>query len=185
MLELFFQVFDKGLLEDSEGREVDFKNTIILLTSNAGTDLVMRACEHGVTVEGETRDPTPEDLVEILRPTLQNVFKPAFLGRLTIVPYLPISDEVLRAIVGLKLNKIRQRIADNHGAQVEFPEELAEQMAARCLDVDSGARNADAILTRTLLAQISSDLLARMASGKPVKKIAVSLKGEQVKVRLS
>ena len=86
VLELFFQVFDKGLLEDSEGREVDFKNTIILLTSNAGTDLVMRACEHGVTVEGETRDPTPEDLVEILRPTLQNVFKPAFLGRLTIVP---------------------------------------------------------------------------------------------------
>ncbi|MBN3006657.1 type VI secretion system ATPase TssH [Chromobacterium alkanivorans] len=185
VMELFFQVFDKGLLEDSEGREVDFKNTIILLTSNAGTDLVMRACEHGVTVEGETRDPTPEDLVEILRPTLQSVFKPAFLGRLTIVPYLPISDEVLRAIVGLKLNKIRQRIADNHGAQVEFPEELAEQMAARCLDVDSGARNADAILTRTLLAQISSDLLARMASGKPVKKIAVSLKGEQVKVRLS
>ncbi|NHR07325.1 type VI secretion system ATPase TssH [Chromobacterium haemolyticum] len=185
VMELFFQVFDKGLLEDSEGREVDFKNTIILLTSNAGSDLVMRACEHGVTVEGETRDPTPEDLVEILRPTLQSVFKPAFLGRLTIVPYLPISDEVLRAIVGLKLNKIRQRIADNHGAQVEFPEELAEQMAARCLDVDSGARNADAILTRTLLAQISSDLLARMASGKPVKKIAVSLKGEQVKVRLS
>ncbi|MCP1293262.1 type VI secretion system ATPase TssH [Chromobacterium sp. S0633] len=185
VMELFFQVFDKGLLEDSEGREVDFKNTIILLTSNAGSDLVMRACEHGVTVEGETRDPTPEDLVEILRPTLQSVFKPAFLGRLTIVPYLPISDEVLRAIVGLKLNKIRQRIADNHGAQVEFPEELAEQMAARCLDVDSGARNADAILTRTLLAQISSDLLARMASGRPVKKIAVSLKGEQVKVRLS
>ncbi|OHX20087.1 type VI secretion system ATPase TssH [Chromobacterium sphagni] len=185
VLELFFQVFDKGVLEDSEGREVDFKNTIILLTSNAGTDLVMRACEHGVTVEDVNRDPTAEDLVEILRPTLQKTFKPAFLGRLTIVPYFPISDEVLRAIVGLKLDKIRRRIADNHGAQVEFPEELAEQMAARCLDVDSGARNADAILTRTLLAQISSDLLSRMAAGRPVKKIAVSLKGEQVKVRLS
>ncbi|OHX13878.1 ClpV1 family T6SS ATPase [Chromobacterium sphagni] len=185
VLELFFQVFDKGVLEDSEGREVDFKNTIILLTSNAGTDLVMRACEHGVTVEDVNRDPTAEDLVEILRPILQKTFKPAFLGRLTIVPYFPISDEVLRAIVGLKLDKIRRRIADNHGAQVEFPEELAEQMAARCLDVDSGARNADAILTRTLLAQISSDLLSRMAAGRPVKKIAVSLKGEQVKVRLS
>ncbi|WP_225548685.1 type VI secretion system ATPase TssH [Chromobacterium violaceum] len=185
VLELFFQVFDKGVLEDSEGREVDFKNTIILLTSNAGTDLVMRACEHGVTVEDEIRDPTAEDLVEILRPTLQKTFKPAFLGRLTIVPYFPISDDVLRAIVGLKLDKIRRRIADNHGAQVEFPEELAEQMAARCLDVDSGARNADAILTRTLLAQISNDLLSRMASGKPVKKIAVALKGEQVKVKVS
>ena len=185
VLELFFQVFDKGVLEDSEGREVDFKNTIILLTSNAGTDLVMRACEHGVTVEDVNRDPTAEDLVEILRPTLQKAFKPAFLGRLTIVPYFPIGDEVLRAIVGLKLEKIRQRIADNHGAQVEFPADLAEQMAARCLDVDSGARNADAILTRTLLAQISNDLLARMASGRAVKKIAVSLKGEQVKVRLS
>lgn len=185
VLELFFQVFDKGVLEDSEGREVDFKNTIILLTSNAGTELVMRACEHGVTVEEETRDPTADDLVEILRPTLQKTFKPAFLGRLTIVPYFPISDDVLRAIVGLKLDKIRQRIADNHGAHVEFPEELTEQMAARCLDVDSGARNADAILTRTLLAQISNDLLARMASGRPVKKIAVALKGEQVKVKVS
>ncbi|WP_434630270.1 type VI secretion system ATPase TssH [Chromobacterium sp. CV08] len=185
VMELFFQVFDKGVLEDSEGREVDFKNTIILLTSNAGTDLVMRACEHGVTVDGETRDPSADDLVEILRPTLQKTFKPAFLGRLTIVPYFPISDEVLRAIVGLKLDKIRRRIADNHGAHVEFPEELTEQMAARCLDVDSGARNADAILTRTLLAQISNDLLARMASGKPVKKIAVALKGEQLKVKVS
>ncbi|WP_174875907.1 type VI secretion system ATPase TssH [Vogesella oryzae] len=185
VLELFFQVFDKGVLEDSEGREVDFKNTIILLTSNAGTELVMRACEHGVTVEGETRAPGAEDLVEVLRPTLQQVFKPAFLGRLDIVPYFPISDDVLHAIVQLKLERIRRRIADNHGAQVEFPDELAATMAARCLDVDSGARNADAILTRTLLAQISSDLLARMASGKPVKKIAVALKGEALKVRVS
>ncbi|MCQ4145425.1 type VI secretion system ATPase TssH [Vogesella sp. AC12] len=185
VLELFFQVFDKGVLEDSEGREVDFKNTIILLTSNAGTDLVMRACEHGVTVEGETRAPGADDLVEVLRPTLQQVFKPAFLGRLDIVPYFPISDDVLHAIVQLKLERIRQRIASNHGAQVEFPDELAAAMAARCMDVDSGARNADAILTRTLLAQISSDLLARMASGKPVKKIAVALKGDALKVRVS
>ncbi|WP_159877067.1 type VI secretion system ATPase TssH [Aquitalea denitrificans] len=185
VMELFFQVFDKGVLEDSEGREVDFKNTIILLTSNAGTDLVMRACEHGVTVEGETRAPSAADLVEILRPTLQQAFKPALLGRLDIVPYFPISDEVLHAIVALKLDRIRNRIADNHGAKVEFPATLAATLAARCMDVDSGARNADAILTRTLLAPISCDLLSRMASGKPVKKIAVSLKGEDIKVRLS
>ena len=185
VLELFFQVFDKGVLEDSEGREVDFRNTIILLTSNAGSDLVMRACERGVTVDGEARFPTADDLVEVLRPTLQQVFKPAFLGRLAIVPYFPIADDVLLLIVQLKLERIRQRIAANHGAQVQFPDELAAMLAARCMDVESGARNADAILTRTLLSQMSSDLLARMASGKPVKKIAVSLKGESVKVRVS
>ena len=122
VLELFFQVFDKGLLEDSEGREVDFRNTIILLTSNTGTDLVMRAVEHGVQQEGdaESRDPTPEDLVDILRPTLQKAFKPAFLGRLSIIPYFPVSDEVLRKIVALKLEKIRRRIELNHKAQVSF-----------------------------------------------------------------
>ncbi|TDR79834.1 type VI secretion system ATPase TssH [Paludibacterium purpuratum] len=185
VLELFFQVFDKGVLEDSEGRVVDFKNTIILLTSNAGSDLVMRACEHGVTVEDVTRDPTAEDLIEILRPTLQKTFKPAFLGRLSIIPYFPIGDEVLRGIVALKLEKIRQRIADNHGAQVEFPEALVDLLAARCLDVDSGARDADAILTRTVLARISNDVLDRMASGKPVKKIVVTLKDDQLKLRLS
>jgi type VI secretion system protein VasG len=185
VLELFFQVFDKGVLEDSEGRVVDFKNTIILLTSNAGSDLVMRACEHGVTVEGETRAPTAADLIEILRPTLQATFKPAFLGRLAIIPYFPIGDDVLRSIVALKLEKIRQRIADNHGAQVSFPDTLVDLLAERCMDVDSGARDADAILTRTLLARLSDDMLERMASGKPVKKIAVNLKDGQLKLRLS
>lgn len=185
VMELFFQVFDKGLLEDSEGREVDFKNTIILLTSNTGTDLLMRACEHGVTVEDVTRDPTADDLIEILRPTLQKAFKPAFLGRLTIVPYFPISDEVLRKIVALKLAKIARRIAQNHGAVLEYPSELVESIANRCMDVDSGARDADAILVRTVLAQISADLLARMASGKPVKKIALTLKNDEIKVKIS
>jgi len=185
VLELFFQVFDKGVLEDSEGREVDFRNTIILLTSNAGSELVMRACEHGVTVDGEPRYPTADDLVEILRPTLQQVFKPAFLGRLAIVPYFPIGDEVLTQIVQLKLDRIQQRIIQQHGAQVQFPEGLATLLAARCLDVESGARNADAILTRTLLSRIAGDVLARMASGKPVKKVAVSLKSDVLKVRVS
>ncbi|AZN35350.1 type VI secretion system ATPase TssH [Iodobacter ciconiae] len=185
VMELFFQVFDKGLLEDSEGREVDFKNTIILLTSNTGTDLVMRACEHGVTIEDVTRDPTADDLIEVLRPSLQKSFKPAFLGRLTVVPYFPISDEVLRKIVGLKLAKIARRIAQNHGAVLEYPAGLIDSIANRCMDVDSGARNADAILTRTVLAQISTDLLARMSAGKPVKKIVLSLKNDEVKVKIS
>jgi len=185
VLELFFQVFDKGVLDDSEGREVSFKNTIILLTSNVGTDLIMRACEHGVTENDVSRAPSVADLVEILRPTLQQHFKPAFLGRLSVVPYFPIGDEVLERIVALKLEKIRQRIADNHGAQVEFPPALSEHLARRCMDVDSGARDADAILTRTLLARISSDLLARMASGKPIKKITVGLRDEQLHIKVS
>jgi len=185
VLELFFQVFDKGTLEDSEGRAVDFKNTIILLTSNVGTDLIMRACEHGVSVKNQTRAPTVEDLVQLLRPTLQQSFKPAFLGRLNVVPYFPISDLVLRAIVTLKLEKIRRRIAENHGARVEFPADMAERIACRCMDVDSGARDADAILTRSVLARMSSDLLARMASGKSMKKIAVTYQGDQLKIRIS
>ena len=185
VLELFFQVFDKGVLEDGEGREVDFKNTIILLTSNTGSELVMRACEHGVTEGKETRQPTAEDLVTVLRPTLQKTFKPAFLGRLTIVPYFPVSDRVLRKIVALKLEKVRRRIELNHGARVEFPDALVDMLAERCMDVDSGARDADAILTRTVLARISGDLLERMASGKPVKKIAITLKDQELKVRLS
>ncbi|GHD57818.1 type VI secretion system ATPase TssH [Jeongeupia chitinilytica] len=185
VLELFFQVFDKGVLEDSEGREVDFKNTIILLTSNAGTDLVMRAVEGGVTIGDENRDPSADDLVEVLRPTLQKVFKPAFLGRLTIVPYFPVSDEVLQKIVALKLDKIRRRIEANHNAKVEFPAELVELITSRCFDVDSGARDADAILTRTVLAKISNELLGRLAAAKPVKKIAVSVKGDEIKVKLS
>lgn len=187
VLELFFQVFDKGILEDSEGREVDFRNTIILLTSNTGTDLVMRAVEHGVQHEGEaeSRDPTPTDLVDILRPTLQKTFKPAFLGRLTIIPYFPVSDEVLRKIVALKLDKIRRRIEQNHKAVVSFPDDLVDLVTARCYDVDSGARDADAILTGTVLARISGELLARMAQGKPTRKIAVTLKGDELKVKLS
>ncbi|XZG71798.1 type VI secretion system ATPase TssH [Chitinibacteraceae bacterium HSL-7] len=188
VMELFFQVFDKGLLEDSEGREVDFRNTIILLTSNAGTDLVMRACEYGVTDAegGESRAPQAEDLIEILRPTLQKVFKPAFLGRLTIVPYFPVGDDVLVRIVELKLAKIAARIRANHDAELVYPAELTQLIASRCLDVDSGARNADALLTNQVLAPMSTEVLARMGTGKPFKKITLSLaKDSSIKVKLS
>jgi type VI secretion system protein VasG len=185
VMELFFQVFDKGVLEDSEGREVDFRNTIILLTSNAGSELVMAAWEHGVSVEGVSRPPTPADLVDILRPTLHRVFKPAFLGRLDVVPYFPIGEDALRAIVALKLERIRARIAANHGARVHFPEALGEAVVARCLDVESGARNADAILTRGLLASISAELLGHMAEGREVRDIAVALEDGDIRVSLS
>ncbi|MDR3212506.1 MAG: type VI secretion system ATPase TssH [Azoarcus sp.] len=185
VLELFYQVFDKGRLEDAEGNEIDFKNTIIILTSNAGADLVMRAVEHGVTPEeGEpSRAPTPEDLVDILRPTLQKTFKPAFLGRLSIVPFYPIGSDVLRRIVVLKLSRIKRRIEENHKADVDFPDELVEFIAARCNDIDSGARDVDALITHTVLAKISGALLDRLTGGKTVKKIAVAVKGNELKVK--
>jgi type VI secretion system protein VasG len=207
VLELFFQVFDKGRLEDAEGREIDFKNTVIILTSNVGADLITHAIEYGVTVtqeedgqqgevqgeEGkpaedklvETRDPTPEDLVEILRPTLQKTFKPAFLGRLDIVPFFPISDEVLRKIIALKLDRTKKRIAANHDCAVDFPEKLVEFLANRCNDVDSGARDAETLITRTVLAKISLALLARESGSKPVRKIAVAINKDDLRIKIS
>jgi len=187
VLELFFQVFDKGVLEDGEGRAVDFRNTLILLTSNAGADLVMRAVEGGVaTATDETpRAPTPEELVGLLRPTLQKVFKPALLGRLTVVPYFPIGQDVLEQIVALKLQRIGERITAHHGARVHFAPTLVELIARRCYDVDSGARDAEAVLTRTVLADISSQLLDRIAKGKPVKRVAVSASDGMTRVKVS
>ena len=176
VLELFFQVFDKGVMEDAEGREVDFRNTIILLTSNVGTELIMRAVEHGVTVDGESRAPTPEDLAELLRADLQEAFKPAFLGRLSVVPYYPVQDEVLKRIIRLKLERVRQRIARNHGAELKFDEALVNLVAERCTEVDSGARNADAIIANTVLAALSDEILARMAEGEPVAQVRLKVR---------
>ncbi|MCL2590248.1 MAG: type VI secretion system ATPase TssH [Betaproteobacteria bacterium] len=199
VLELFYQVFDKGRLEDAEGNEIDFKNTIIILTSNAGADLITRAVVYGIPVQREAGeageedqdkpvercDPTPEDLVEIMRPTLQKAFKPAFLGRLTIVPFFPISEEVLKKIVILKLGRIKKRIEENHRAEVDFSDELVDFIAVRCNDVDSGARDVDALLTHTLLAKISEALLDRLTGGRKLKRIGVTVKGGDLKVKVS
>jgi type VI secretion system protein VasG len=182
VLELFFQVFDKGVLEDAEGREVDFKNTIIILTSNVGTELVMGAVEHGVTVDGESRPPTPEDLVELLRPSLQRAFKPAFLGRLAVIPYYPISDEIMRLIVGLKLEKVKKRMQANHGARLAYDTALLDLIVARCTEVDSGARDAEAIITDTVLARISEQVLARMGEGQAVQSVDLKVRKEKLVV---
>lgn len=185
VMELFFQVFDKGTLEDSEGRVVDFKNTVIILTSNVGTDIVMRAMEHGVRAseEEEPRAPTVTEFTELLRPSLQKVFKSAFLGRLSIVPYFPIQDDALRAIIGLKLGKVGKRLHSNHGIKVDFPAELIELIAGRCLDVDSGARDADAIINRTVLPQLSDEILGFMAEGRPLKKLGIQVKRGEIRVK--
>lgn len=176
VLELFFQVFDKGTLEDAEGREVDFKNTIIILTSNVGTDLVKQAVEQGVPADGKKRMPTPEDLTELLRAALQRAFRPAFLGRLTVIPYYPIKDDVMRRIVDLKLDKVKKRVLTNHGATLTYEKGLVDMIVSRCTEVDSGARDADAIISKTILPQMSNEVLARMAEGRPVKSVSLKVR---------
>lgn len=169
VMELFFQVFDKGVLEDGEGREIDFKNCVILLTSNVGTDTIMKLC-----ADPDTK-PEPEGLVEAIKPELVKAFKPALLGRMVTVPFYPISDDILRLIIRLQLGKIKNRIADNHGAQFSYDDSVIETVAKRCTDVDSGARNVYNILTGTLLPEMSGEVLSRMASGEGIKKVHVAV----------
>ncbi len=169
VMELFYQVFDKGVLEDGEGREIDFKNTIILLTSNVGTDLIM-----SLNADPDTR-PDPEGLEEALRPELVKAFKPALLGRMVTVPYYPIADDILKKIVVLQLGKIKRRILANHNAQFSYDDSVIDTVAERCTDVDSGARNVINILNGTLLPEMSGEVLSRMATGEGVSKVHVSV----------
>jgi type VI secretion system protein VasG len=169
VMELFYQVFDKGMLEDGEGREIDFKNTVILLTSNTATDTIVKLC-----ADPETR-PEPEALVEAIRPELIKVFKPALLGRMVVVPYYPISDEVMREIIKLQLGRIGKRLEENHDAEFSYDDAVIQAIADRCKEVESGARNVDHILTRTLLPEMSGEFLARMATGQPVGRVHVSV----------
>ncbi len=169
VLELFFQVFDKGKMEDGEGREIDFKNTIIILTSNAGTETLMK-----LTADPETM-PGPEGMVKALKLELDKIFKPAFLGRLVIIPYFPVRDEALKKIITLKLAKIQRRLEENHRVRLTYDQALVDEVALRCTEVESGARNVDNILTNTLLPQISRQLLAGMAEGQKLTSIRVSV----------
>jgi len=169
VLELFFQVFDKGRMEDGEGREIDFKNTIIILTSNAGTDTIMK-----LTADPETA-PDWEALVKALKPELNKTFKPAFLGRLVIIPYYPIRDEALRKIILLKLAKVQRRIREAHKIGLEFDDGVVAEVALRCTEVESGARNVDNILTNTVLPEVSRQILSRLAEGEALASIRVSI----------
>jgi len=169
VLELFFQVFDKGVLDDAEGRQIDFRNTIIILTSNAASGQIMQACLNKAPEER----PTPDALAELIRPSLMKHFKPAFLGRLTVVPFYPIDDAVLANIIRLKLDRIRQRVAANHQARFDYDDALVAAVLARCTEVDSGARNVDTILNGTLLPEIADAVLARMAEGGAIGRVKV------------
>ena len=174
VMELFFQVFDKGVMDDAEGREIDFRNTIIILTSNVASSVMMQACLN------KTGDelPAPDALEDLVRPYLVKQFKPAFLGRLKVVPYYPLSDDVLAEIIELKLRRIGERIAANHKAAFEYDDALVEAVLARCTEVDSGARNVDNILNGTLLPEVAESVLARMAEGGAIERIAVTAEGD-------
>ncbi len=169
VLELFFQVFDKGVMEDGEGRQIDFRNSVIILTTNCGTETIMK-----LTADPETM-PFPEAMAAALKPELDAAFKPAFLGRTVIVPYYPIRDENLKSIVRLKLAKIARRLNEVHRVTLEYGDDLVNQVAARCTEVESGARNVDNILTNTLLPEVSTLLLTALVEGKKASAVRVTV----------
>jgi type VI secretion system protein VasG len=168
VMELFYQVFDKGIMEDAEGREVDFKNTVILMTSNAASAQLMALCS------ASKERPDPETIVEEISPELRRIFKPALLGRLVVVPYYPIDDVSLDRIIRLKLDHVARRLQTNYQATLTYSDDLVHAIAERCTEVESGARNIDHILTGTLLPEISSKILDRMVTGEPLHSVSIT-----------
>ncbi len=168
--EIFFQVFDKGMMEDGEGRLIDFKNTIILLTTNVGSDLIMNMCKDPEMM------PSPEGVAKALRQPLLKVFPAALLGRLVVIPYFPLTDQMLRSIIRLQLSRIQKRIGENQQIAFSYDEAVVELIASRCTELESGGRMVDAILTQTLLPEISRELLTRLMEGAPARKVEVVLK---------
>ena len=169
VMELFYQVFDKGNMEDGEGRSIDFKNTLIILTSNKCTALIMDECL------GKDTMPDPDELATKMKPELNAHFKPAFLGRLKVIPFFPIVDENLEQIVRLKLDKIVKRVQENRKMVFSYNDDMVATIAKRCTEVDSGARNIDSILSNSLLPEMSRVLLANMAEDVEMKEIKAEL----------
>jgi type VI secretion system protein VasG len=167
--EIFFQVFDKGWMEDGEGRGIDFKNTIILLTSNVGSELIMDLCRD------PARMPEPEGIAKALHGPLRQVFPAALLGRLVVVPYYPLSDEMMGRIVRLQLGRIQKRVAENHGIPFEYGDDVVELVVSRCTEAESGGRVIDAILTNTVLPRVSLEYLSRLAVGGELKRIRLAV----------
>jgi type VI secretion system protein VasG len=166
--EIFFQVFDKGWMEDGEGRYIDFKNTIILLTSNVGSDLILSMCRDAASA------PEPDRLAQALRPSLLAVFPAALLGRLVTVPYYPLSDKMMADIVRLQLERIRRRVADNHGIPFEYDDAALRLIVSRCTEAESGGRVIDSLLTNTVLPRISTEYLTRLTHGGALGRIRLS-----------
>ena len=167
--DVFYQVFDKGNMKDGEGRDIDFKNTVVLMTSNAATDTIMKLCADPETM------PDAEGLAAALHPELLKTFKPAFLGRITVIPYFPLSDTIMRKIAVLKLGKIANRIREHYDASFTWSDAVLDHIVSRCTEVDSGARNVDKILTGAMLPQLSTEFLAKMAEGTTINAVEVNV----------
>jgi type VI secretion system protein VasG len=167
--EIFFQVFDKGWMEDGEGRIIDFKNTLILLTTNAGTELISSLCKDPELM------PDPEGIAKALREPLLKVFPPALLGRLVVIPYYPLNDEMIGAIARLQLKRIERRIRDNHKIPFTYDDDVIGLIASRCTELESGGRMIDAILTNTVLPKISEEFLRRMMASQPIERVHVTV----------
>ncbi|HEY2588571.1 MAG TPA: ATP-dependent Clp protease ATP-binding subunit [Tepidisphaeraceae bacterium] len=169
--EIFFQVFDKGWMEDGEGRFIDFKNTIILLTTNVGTDLIANMCKDPDLM------PDPESIAKALRGPLLKVFPPALLGRLVTIPYYPLSDKILKQIIRLQLGRIQKRVQQSHKVPFSYDDKVVDLVASRCTEVESGGRMVDAILTHSLLPAMSKEFLNRLMEGRPLSRVEVSVSG--------
>ncbi|MGH8844219.1 MAG: AAA family ATPase, partial [Advenella sp.] len=165
--EIFFQVFDKGWMEDGEGRYIDFKNTVIILTSNVGTDRIVDLCKDPDLM------PDAEGLTGALREPLLGVFPAALLGRLVVVPYLPLSDEMLDSIVRLQLDRIKVRLQQNHNIDFEVTDAAVSQIVGRCTEVESGGRMVDAILTNTVLPKVSQEILVSTIEGRSLARLSL------------
>jgi type VI secretion system protein VasG len=168
--EIFFQVFDKGIMEDGEGRLIDFKNTLILLTTNVGSDLIMNLCKDPELM------PEPDAIAKALRPDLLKVFPAALLGRIVTIPFYPLSDTMLHEIIRLQLGRIQKRIEKNHKVPFSYTDEVLKLVASRCTELESGGRMIDAILTNTVLPRISHEILGRMADSAAVSRVAIDVK---------
>ena len=178
--EIFFQVFDKGWMEDGEGRVIDFKNTLILLTTNAGTDLIMNMCKDPELM------PAPEGIAKALREPLLSIFPPALLGRLVTIPYYPLNDHMIGAIARLQLARIEKRILQNHGIEFTYNDDVVGLIAQRCNELDSGGRMIDSILTNSMLPEISRHLLERQfAESEPLQRIEVTVSGGEFEYGMS
>jgi type VI secretion system protein VasG len=172
--EIFYQVFDKGWMEDGEGRVINFKNTLILLTTNVGTDLIVSLCKDPELMPG------PEDIAKALREPLLKVFPPALLGRLVVIPYYPLSDEVIGKIARLQLGRIGKRVREHHRVPFSYDAEVVKLIVSRCTELESGGRMIDAILTNTVLPRISEEVLLRMLEGKGIARVHVSVEGGEL-----
>jgi type VI secretion system protein VasG len=166
---MFFQVFDKGFMEDGEGRFIDFKNTLILLTTNAGTDLIASMCKDPDLM------PEPEGLAKALREPLLKIFPPALLGRLVTIPYYPLSDDMLARIVKLQLGRIKKRIEERHKVPFDYTDDVIKLVVSRCTESESGGRMIDAILTNTMLPDLSREFLNAMMEGRQMSQVKVSV----------